>query len=248
VFLAWENTLPFMAPTQGFGAVRRIVTKRCLKWARVVTKYKQVYSGDPDAPVVKKIPVEWGFRCLKWAPYLAYAPTRRPGTREEYVPVQTRKFRRFGKAKKIYREGGNGVLGFLSSLFGNGLGSYNYCKRGGKLSSARRRTLPRTVFGLPEQRKYPMPDVSHARNAKARASMMYRRGALSRQQYSRITRKADRIIRLCAGRSGRSFRTTRGFPKRIVRERGMLTRRCVRYGISRIGRRTCREYRWSKTR
>ncbi len=38
-----------------------------------------------------------------------------------------------------------------------------------KLSAASRKKLPASSFGMPGQRKYPMPDKSHARNAEARA-------------------------------------------------------------------------------
>ena len=55
------------------------------------------------------------------------------------------------------------------------------------------------TFGLPKQRKYPMPDASHARNAKARASAEYKRGNLTRKQYAMIQRKANRIIKGCGG-------------------------------------------------
>jgi hypothetical protein len=41
-----------------------------------------------------------------------------------------------------------------------------------KLTTAKKKAEPNKEFGLPEQRKYPMPDASHARNAKARASQM----------------------------------------------------------------------------
>jgi hypothetical protein len=33
----------------------------------------------------------------------------------------------------------------------------------------KREALPQSEFGLPGERKYPMPDASHATNAKARA-------------------------------------------------------------------------------
>ena len=38
------------------------------------------------------------------------------------------------------------------------------------LSTRKRNSLSKTQFGLPEERKYPMPDKAHARNAKARAA------------------------------------------------------------------------------
>lgn len=45
-----------------------------------------------------------------------------------------------------------------------------------KLTAAKKNAEPKKEFGLPEQRKYPMPDRSHARNAKARASQMEHQG------------------------------------------------------------------------
>ena len=38
------------------------------------------------------------------------------------------------------------------------------------LSEKKRDSLKESQFGLPEERKYPMPDESHAANAKARAA------------------------------------------------------------------------------
>lgn len=40
----------------------------------------------------------------------------------------------------------------------------------GLLHAAARKALPSSSFALPQQRKYPIPDRSHAANAKARAS------------------------------------------------------------------------------
>ncbi len=39
-----------------------------------------------------------------------------------------------------------------------------------KLTTAKKKAEPKSDFGLPGERKYPMPDATHARNAKARAS------------------------------------------------------------------------------
>ena len=39
-----------------------------------------------------------------------------------------------------------------------------------KLTTAMRKTLPGSDFAEPKERKYPMPDASHARNALARVS------------------------------------------------------------------------------
>jgi hypothetical protein len=63
-----------------------------------------------------------------------------------------------------------------------------------KLDAAEKNAEPKSEFGLPEQRKYPMPDASHARNAKARASQMEHQGKLSGADKKKIDAKADRIL------------------------------------------------------
>ena len=63
-----------------------------------------------------------------------------------------------------------------------------------ELSTKKRESLPASTFGLPEERKYPMPDKSHARNAKARASQERHDGNLTAAEKAKIDRKADRIL------------------------------------------------------
>ncbi len=63
-----------------------------------------------------------------------------------------------------------------------------------KLNEKQRDSEPKSEFGLPEERKYPMPDKSHARNAKARASQQKKEGNLTATQKSKIDRKADKIL------------------------------------------------------
>ncbi len=63
-----------------------------------------------------------------------------------------------------------------------------------ELSEKKRDSLQKTTFGLPEERKYPMPDASHARNAKARASQQEEKGNLTAAEKKKIDRKADRIL------------------------------------------------------
>lgn len=63
-----------------------------------------------------------------------------------------------------------------------------------ELSTRKRNAEPKSDFGLPDERKYPMPDKSHARNAKARASQQEEKGNLSAADRKRIERKADRIL------------------------------------------------------
>lgn len=63
-----------------------------------------------------------------------------------------------------------------------------------KLTTDERDALPNHAFGLPDRRAYPMPDASHARDAKARASEEFNRGALSAAEKARIDKKADQIL------------------------------------------------------
>ena len=64
----------------------------------------------------------------------------------------------------------------------------------GTLSAKQRKSLPTSEFGLPAERKYPMPDKAHARDAKARASQAANAGRLSASQKDRIDAKADRKL------------------------------------------------------
>jgi hypothetical protein len=63
-----------------------------------------------------------------------------------------------------------------------------------KLIAARRNSLPKSEFGLPGSRKYPMPDRSHAANAKARATQMVSKGKLSAASAAKIRAKANAIL------------------------------------------------------
>jgi hypothetical protein len=62
------------------------------------------------------------------------------------------------------------------------------------LTEKKRDNLADSKFGLPEEHKYPMPDKSHARNAKARASQQEKEGNLTSSEKAKIDRKADRIL------------------------------------------------------
>lgn len=63
-----------------------------------------------------------------------------------------------------------------------------------KLTREKRNKIPKSEFGLPGKEKYPMPDRSHAANAKARASQMVKKGKLSASSKSKIDAKANRIL------------------------------------------------------
>lgn len=64
------------------------------------------------------------------------------------------------------------------------------------LKARARNKLKKSTFGLPGERKYPMPDKSHAANAKARATQMVRKGKLSPSSAAKIRAKANRILGL----------------------------------------------------
>ena len=63
-----------------------------------------------------------------------------------------------------------------------------------KLKASTRNKLPDSTFGMPGSRKYPMPDKSHAANAKSRASQMVNAGKLSPATAAKIRKKADAML------------------------------------------------------
>jgi hypothetical protein len=63
-----------------------------------------------------------------------------------------------------------------------------------KLSTAARKQMPKSEFGLPGKRAYPMPDASHAANAKSRASQAVNAGRMSTSTEAKIDAKADRVM------------------------------------------------------
>jgi len=73
----------------------------------------------------------------------------------------------------------------------------------GKLSTAQRKKIPKSKFGLPSKKSkknpagrggYPMPDRSHAANAKARATQAVKAGRMSPATAAKIKAKANRIL------------------------------------------------------
>ena len=63
-----------------------------------------------------------------------------------------------------------------------------------KLTANKRNKLPKSDFGLPGEKKYPMPDKAHAANAKARATQMVNKGKLSSSSKAKIDSKANRVL------------------------------------------------------
>lgn len=67
-----------------------------------------------------------------------------------------------------------------------------------KLTTKQRKKIPKKEFGLPGKKgapgKYPMPDASHAANAKARATQQVNAGNLSESAKATIDAKANKIL------------------------------------------------------
>ena len=64
-----------------------------------------------------------------------------------------------------------------------------------KLTTNARKKLKPKQFALPKSRKYPMPDKSHAANAKTRASEMEHKGKISESTKEKIDTKANKVLK-----------------------------------------------------
>lgn len=62
-----------------------------------------------------------------------------------------------------------------------------------KLTSKGRNSLPSSEFAGPG-RSYPIPDKSHAANAKARATQMVKAGKLNSSAAAKIKARANRVL------------------------------------------------------
>lgn len=64
-----------------------------------------------------------------------------------------------------------------------------------KLTTNERKKIPKSEYGMPGEKKYPMPDKAHAANTKARATQMEKKGKLSKSSEKRIDAKANRVLK-----------------------------------------------------
>lgn len=62
-----------------------------------------------------------------------------------------------------------------------------------KLSTAQRKSMPKSEFAGPGK-SYPVPDKSHAANAKARATQQVKAGNLSPSAAAKIDAKANKVM------------------------------------------------------
>jgi hypothetical protein len=65
----------------------------------------------------------------------------------------------------------------------------------GLLTTKMRGSLPSDEFGEPAKRKFPMPDASHAANAKARATQQVKAGKMAPSTAKKIDAKANKVLR-----------------------------------------------------
>lgn len=63
-----------------------------------------------------------------------------------------------------------------------------------KLTTKQRSNLPKTAFAGPDK-TYPVPDKTHAANAKARATQQVKAGNLSPSQAKKIDAKANKVLK-----------------------------------------------------
>ena len=62
------------------------------------------------------------------------------------------------------------------------------------ITAAKRKSLPKSEFGLPGQRKYPVDTRARAANAKSRATQQVKKGNLSPSSAAKIRAKANRRL------------------------------------------------------
>lgn len=64
-----------------------------------------------------------------------------------------------------------------------------------KLNAAARKKIPKSEFGEPGERKYPINDKAHAMNAKSRATQQWVAGKLSSSSREKINEKANKFLK-----------------------------------------------------
>lgn len=62
------------------------------------------------------------------------------------------------------------------------------------LKAKARNRLKASTFGLPDQRKYPMPNPGHAANAKARVTQQLAKGNISPEDAAKVRHKANVVL------------------------------------------------------
>ena len=63
-----------------------------------------------------------------------------------------------------------------------------------RLTAAKRKAMPKSAFAG-QDRSYPVPDKSHAANAKARASQAVNAGRMSKGTEAKIDARANKVLK-----------------------------------------------------
>jgi len=64
-----------------------------------------------------------------------------------------------------------------------------------ELTTKKRQSLRTGQFALPGVRKYPVHDRSHAANAKARSTQMFKAGKLSKSSKDKVHARANAVLK-----------------------------------------------------
>jgi hypothetical protein len=63
------------------------------------------------------------------------------------------------------------------------------------MNAKKRKSLPKSKFGLPAERKYPIDTRGRAANAKARATQQVKKGNLSPSSAAKIKARANKVLK-----------------------------------------------------
>lgn len=63
-----------------------------------------------------------------------------------------------------------------------------------KLTYGERMDMPKKDFALPRERKYPIEDKAHARNALGRVTQSFNKGHISLSEANEVRAKAHRML------------------------------------------------------
>lgn len=66
-----------------------------------------------------------------------------------------------------------------------------------KLTTARRKKLPKSKFALPGSRRFPVDTCARAANAKARATQGVKKGTISKSTRAKIFAAANKKLKGC---------------------------------------------------
>ena len=62
------------------------------------------------------------------------------------------------------------------------------------LTTKQRKAIPTSKFALPDERRFPVNDASHARNALARAAQGVKAGTLSTADAAKVRKAANKVL------------------------------------------------------